>query len=155
MPLFKTTRRVAVPAHVAYVVAADVNAYKEFLPLLERSVIRGAISETNGTKSFHAELAIGYSKLNLRETFISYVICDSHTKTVTATSNDHPFKDMKTVWTIRDANGQSDVEISINYTMRSMLLQFAVTSAMDMAVSKVMSAFEAQALKLHKASITN
>jgi coenzyme Q-binding protein COQ10 len=155
MPLFKTTRRVAVPAHVAYVVAADVSAYKEFLPLLERSVIRGAISDTNGAKTFNAELAVGYATLNLRETFISQVECNSNLKTVTATSQDAPFKDMKTVWTIREANGQSDVEISINYTMRSILMQFAVTSAMDMAVSKVMSAFEAQALKLHKASITS
>ncbi len=155
MPHFKTSRRVAVPPDVAFAVAADVASYKEFLPLLERSVIRGAIAEQDGITSFSAELAVGYAKLNMREAFISRVACDSVAKTVTATSQDAPFKDMKTVWTIRPNNGQSDVEISIEYAMRSMLLQFAVIGAMDMAVNKVLAAFEARALALHKASMTS
>jgi coenzyme Q-binding protein COQ10 len=152
MPHFKTTRRVAVPPDVAYDVAADVAAYKEFLPLLERSAIRGAMNEKDNVTSFNAELAVGYAKLNLREAFISKVMCDSNTKTVTATSQDAPFKDMKTIWSIRDVEGQSEVSISIEYAMRSILLQFAVTGAMEMAVNKVMTAFEARAKSRYKVS---
>ncbi len=135
----------AVSPDVAFAVASDVGAYKEFLPLLERSLIRGMPTETNNIKSFNAELAVGYAKLNLREAFISKVTCDGNTQTVTATSSDAPFKDMKTVWAIRNVNGQSDVTISIDYSMRSMLMQFALAAAMDMAVNKVMTAFEARA----------
>ena len=152
MPQFKTTRRVAVPPEIAFTVASDVASYREFLPLLEKSVVRGTPIETNNVKSFNAELAVGYAKLNVRETFISKVTCDGNIKTVTATSHDAPFKDMKTVWSIRDFHGQSDVTISIDYSMRSMLLQFAVSAAMDVAVNKVMTAFEARAKSLQTQS---
>jgi coenzyme Q-binding protein COQ10 len=155
MPQFKTTRRVAVPPDIAFEVASDVAAYKDFLPLLETSTIRGKPIEANNVKSFNAELAIGYAKLNVREAFISKVVCDGDAKTVTATSQDRPFKDMKTVWSISEANGQSDVTISIDYAMRSMLLQFAVSGAMDMAVNKVMAAFEARAKQVQRQAKTS
>lgn len=145
----------AVPPSIAFAVASNVGAYQEFLPLLERSLIRGTPTETNNIKSFNAELAVGYAKLNLREAFISKVTCDGNTQTVTATSNDAPFKDMKTVWAIRDVNGQSDVTISIDYSMRSMLMQFALAGAMDMAVNKVMTAFEARAKLVQTQSKTS
>jgi coenzyme Q-binding protein COQ10 len=152
VPSFKTQKRVNVPASLAYAVAADVGKYREFLPLLERSVVRGAVTEKDGVTSFSAELAAGYAKLNIRESFVSKVTCDSTSQTVTATSQDHPFKDMKTVWSIRDVNGQSDVSISIDYSMRSMMVQMVLAGVMEMAVAKVMSAFEARALSLHKQS---
>jgi coenzyme Q-binding protein COQ10 len=155
LPQFKATRRVAVSPDIAYAVASDVAAYKDFLPLLERSVIRGTPTEINNITSFSAELAVGYAKLNLREAFLSKVTCDSNTKTVIATSSDAPFKDMKTVWSIKDINGQSDVTISIDYAMRSMLMQFALAGAMDMAVNKVMAAFEARALSVQMQSKTS
>lgn len=135
--------------------ASDVAAYSEFLPLLERSDIRGTVSQNDGIKTFNAELAVGYAKLNLREAFFSRVVCDANTKTVTATSQDAPFKNMKTMWTIVEANGQSEVTISIDYAMRSALLQFAIAGAMDIAVNKVMTAFEARAKVVHKASSTS
>jgi coenzyme Q-binding protein COQ10 len=154
MPSFKTTRRVAVPVDVAFRVAADVASYQEFLPLLERSDMRGGITERDGVKSFNAELAVGYAKLNVRESFMSKVTCDPRSNTITAMSNDAPFKTMKTVWSIGDTNGQSDVTISIDYSLRSMLLQFAVSSAMEMAVDKIMTAFEARAIAIYNASKT-
>lgn len=148
MPTFHATRRVAVAPALAFAVASDVAAYKDFLPLLERSLIVGSTVESGGIKTFNAELAVGYAKLNLRESFISQVVCDAAKRTVTATSQQPPFRDMKTTWTIVDVNGVSDVSISINYAMRSMLLQFAVSAAMEMAVQKVMGAFEARALAM-------
>jgi coenzyme Q-binding protein COQ10 len=155
MPVFKTSRRVQVPPDVAYAVAADVAQYKTFLPLLERSSIVGPVAEQGGISTFKAELAVGYAKLNLREAFVSRVSCDANTRTVTATSQDAPFKDMKTVWAIRDVNGQSDVSILIDYSMRSMMIQLVLAGAMDMAVNKVMAAFETRALVVHRASKTS
>jgi coenzyme Q-binding protein COQ10 len=150
MPSFKTQKRVNVPPNVAYAVAADVAKYQEFLPLLEHSTVRGAVTEKDGVTSFSAELAAGYAKLNIRERFVSKVSCDAKAQTVTATSQDAPFKDMKTTWAIRNVNGQSEVSISIDYAMRSMMLQMVLAGLMEMAVNKVMTAFEARALALHK-----
>lgn len=155
MPVFKASRRVKVPPDVAYAIAADVASYKDFLPLLERSSIRGAIVEEGYIKRFQAELAVGYAKLNLRESFVSQVMCDSDKRTVTATSQEAPFRDMTTVWSIRVVNGHTDVAISIDYAMRSMLLQLAISGAMDLAVNKVMAAFEARALAVQRANKTS
>jgi coenzyme Q-binding protein COQ10 len=155
MPVFKTTRRVAVPPAAAFAVAADVASYKDFLPLLERSLIRGGVTDIDNVKTFNAEVAVGYAKLNLRETFFSRVVCDANTYSVTATSQEPPFKHMTAIWTIRDINNQSEVSISIDYSMRSLFLQFALAGAMDMAVNKIMIAFEAQAKALHTASKTS
>jgi coenzyme Q-binding protein COQ10 len=155
MPHFTAARRVAVSPDLAYAVAADVQHYKDFLPLLERCTIRGAVTDAGNTKSFSAELVVGYAKLNVREKFISKVVCDAAARTVTATSNDSPFRDMKTVWSIRDVNGQSDVSITIDYSLNSLMKQMLLSGVMDMAVARVMSAFEARALALHKASQTS
>lgn len=155
MPVFKTSRRVAVPPAAAYAVAADVASYKDFLPLLEHSLIRGNITEIDNIKTFNAEVAVGYAKLNLRETFFSRVVCDANKHTVTATSQEPPFKHMTAIWTIRDVNGQSDVSISIEYAMRSLFLQFAIAAAMDTAINKIMTAFEARAKAIHSASKTS
>jgi coenzyme Q-binding protein COQ10 len=155
MPHFKTSRRVAVPPHVAFAVASDVAAYSAFLPLLESAVIRGAVTESEGIKQFSAELVIGYAKLGLRERLLSEVICDQPKLTVTATSKDPPFKTMQTQWVITPAQNMSDVSITIDYAMRNPLLQFAIAGAMDMAVNKVLAAFEARALSVHRASPTS
>jgi coenzyme Q-binding protein COQ10 len=155
MPSFKASRRVAVPAHVAYTVACDVGSYKDFLPLVERSLVRGSVTEVDGVQSFSAEVAVGYARLNLQETFYSRVSCDPQGMTVTATSQDAPFRQMQTIWTIRDLQGQSDVSVAIDYSMRSALLQFAVAGAMDVAVNRIMSAFEARAKVVQMASKTN
>jgi coenzyme Q-binding protein COQ10 len=155
MPVFKSTRRVAVPPALAFDVAADVASYKTFLPLLERSSIRGAVTEASGVRRFKAELEAGYAKLGLREAFVSDVTADANARTVSAVSEDGPFRSMKTVWSIREANGQSDVAISIEYSMRNPLIQIVVSGAMDMAVAKVMAAFEARAKLLHTQSNTS
>jgi coenzyme Q-binding protein COQ10 len=155
MPTFQASRFVAVPPNVAFGIAADVASYKSFLPLLERSTIRGAVTENAGIKSFSAELAVGYAKLGIRESFISHVVCDEAKRTVTATSQDAPFRKMKTVWSIVEKPGGCDVSISIDYAMRNMLMQFAVGAAMDMAVQKVMTAFEVRAASIYNSSKTS
>jgi coenzyme Q-binding protein COQ10 len=155
MPHFKMSRRVAVPPDIAFAVASDVSSYASFLPLLESAIIRGPVTEANGIKTFSADLIVGYSKLGLRERFISKVTCDKPNLTVTATSHDPPFKSMLTTWTIKEATRESNVSVEIDYAMRSMLLQFALVGAMDMAVSKIFTAFEARAMFLHRQSITS
>jgi coenzyme Q-binding protein COQ10 len=155
MPHFRMSRRVAVPPETAFAVASDVGSYASFLPLLESAMIRGPVVEEGRVKRFSADLVVGYAKLGLRERFISKVSCDASSLTVTATSQDPPFKSMLTTWTIRESHGQSDVSVEIDYAMRSLLLQFALVGAMDMAVSRIFTAFEARAAALHKQSITS
>jgi coenzyme Q-binding protein COQ10 len=152
MPHFRARRFVAVPADIAYAVAADVAAYKEFLPLLEESRIVGVVSSGRGSRIFRAELAVGYSKLRIREKFTSQVVCNDGTRTVTATSKEPPFREMKTIWTIGDSLNKAEVTIEIDYVMRNPLLQIALAGVMDMAVNKVMVAFERRGRDVYAAT---
>ena len=152
MPEFKTSRRVQVPAEIAYQVAANVRFYPRFLPLLTEARILGKPQVEGNLTQFKAQLGVNYAKYNINETFVSDVICDADKLTVTSSSNEAPFKEMKTVWRITPAGDESDVAIEITYSMRSLVVQLAVITAMGIATQKVMAAFERRALVVHRQS---
>ncbi|MBL8791576.1 MAG: type II toxin-antitoxin system RatA family toxin [Rhizobiales bacterium] len=150
MPVFQTSKRVLVPADVAYEVASDVAAYREFLPLMQRSVIRSAKTPVPGGETFAAELSIAYPKLGLSESFTSRVEINGVERTVRAISSEPPFRSIEAQWKITPVGNDSDVAIRIDYAFRSPLLQLAAGGLMPMAVQKVMAAFEERARVLQR-----
>jgi coenzyme Q-binding protein COQ10 len=155
MPHFSTTKRVNLTAEQAFAIAADVTSYKDFLPLLERSTIRGERTNTNDGESFDADLTIGYSKLGVRESFKSHVVCDGLSHTVTATSSDGPMKSLKAVWKIvQTADGKTEVSIVVDYVLKSTMLQLMVRGLMDFAAQKIMQAFEERGRLLYSSRLT-
>ncbi len=143
MPKFSTTRRVNLTVEQAFAIAADVGAYKDFLPLLKRSVIRGEKKRVGNIETFNADLQVAFEKLGLRETFTSHVTCDEEDNTVTATSSDGPMKSLKAVWKImRGETDGTDVSITVEYTMKNMMLQMVAGGLTDFAAQKIMQAFE-------------
>jgi coenzyme Q-binding protein COQ10 len=55
-------------------------------------------------------------------------------------------------WTIRDLpGGRSEVNYSIDYTLKSRTLQFLLGGMFDLAIRKIMAAFEKRAEKLYGA----
>ena len=153
MPHFSKTKRVAVPADLAYQVAADVGAYKDFLPLVQQSQVRGEKRHQNNMEVFDAELVVAYDKLGLREAFVSRVTCNEPRREVTATSSEGAFRSMQTVWNIKPAGPHSDVTVTIDYALRNPLLQIAVAGAMGIAVDKIMAAFEQRSKSLATALV--
>ena len=150
MPVFKTERHVDVPPDVAFSVAADVASYKQFLPLVTRSVVRGKKEKTDAGEVFSAELAVAYPKLGLSESFVSHVTTDNDNRVVRASSSDKPFRTLEAKWTISETTGGSIVAIAIDYSFRSPMLQLIASGLMGMAVQKVMTAFEARAKAIAK-----
>jgi coenzyme Q-binding protein COQ10 len=155
MPEFKTTRRVNVPAEIAYRVASDVRLYPRFLPLLTAAKIIGQPQVDGNVSRFKAELSISYAKFNVKESFVSDVTCDASKLTVLSVSTDSPFKEMRTLWSISPAGEHSDVSITINYSMKSLMVQMAVIAAIGVASNKVMSFFERRALEVYRQSATS
>jgi coenzyme Q-binding protein COQ10 len=150
MPHFSTIRTINLTADQAYAIAADVNAYKEFLPLITRSQIRGERKREADIESFDADLQVGVEKLKMHESFTSHVVTDLSQRQVTATSNDGPIKSLKAVWKIiATANGKSEVSITVDYTFKSMILQMMAGGMMDFAAQKIMQAFEERGKKLY------
>lgn len=128
-------------------------SYKDFLPLLKRSVIRGERKREGNIETFDADLQVAFEKLGLRESFTSHVVTDTKAYTVTATSADGPMKSLKAVWTIKASpDGQSDVSIAVEYTMKSMMLQMVASRLTDFATQKIMTAFEERGRTLYGAA---
>lgn len=143
MPKFSTTRRVSLTVEQAFAIAADVSSYKDFLPLLKRSIIRGKKKRVGEIETFVADLQVAFEKLGLRETFSSQVTSNTADHTVTATSSDGPMKSLKALWKIVGVeNGKADVSITVEYTMKNMMLQMVAGGLTDFAAQKIMQAFE-------------
>lgn len=155
MPHFSTTRRVNLTPTQAYAIAADVASYKEFIPLLKRSVIRGDRKTENGVERFLADLVLVVPKINITESFTSAVIADITNHQVTATSSDGPLKSLKAVWKISSsADGMADVSITVDYALKNMMLQMMVGGFMDFAAQKIMQAFEDRGRALYNSVLS-
>ena len=129
-----------------------MNAYKEFIPLLKRSNIRGARKRDGAVESFDADLQVGYEKLSVHETFTSHVTTDHDRCTVTAISTDGPIKNLKAVWKIESiSENKSQVSFVVDYTLKNKLLQVIVGGMTDFAAQKIMTAFEARGRALYGA----
>ncbi len=155
MPHFSTTRRVNLTPEQAYAIAADVSSYKDFIPLLKRSGIRGERKIENGVESFQADLVLVVPKVNMTESFTSHVTSDPISHTVTATSSDGPLKSLKAVWKISPSvDGKADVSITLDYTLKNMMLQMMAGGFMDFAAQKIMQAFEDRGRTLYGSAIS-
>ncbi len=145
MTVFHTTRRIAfAPQHLLAIVA-DVARYPEFLPLCTGARVWDEKDLGNGKSSFRASLDIEYPKLRLKETFVSDVVVDPQRLTIRATSNEGPVKHIDNRWLFSAARGGCDIDFHLDYQMSSRLLHLAMGSVFDVAVRKIMAAFEERA----------
>jgi coenzyme Q-binding protein COQ10 len=150
MAQFKASRFVAVHPNAAYAVAADVAAYKDFLPMLTRSSVRGQRTKVGAGEAYMAELVVGYEKLGINESFVSKVVTDPITRTVTATSSEGSLKSLSASWVIRQVSGGSQVDITIDYAFHSRMMQTVFAGLLEMAAGRIMQAFETRAEAMAK-----
>ncbi len=142
---FHTTRRIAfAPQHLLAIVA-DVASYPEFLPLCGGARVWDEKDLGNGRRSFRASLDIAYPKLRLNETFVSDVVVDTKRLTIRATSSEGPVQHIDNRWLFSAVRGGCDIDFHLDYQMSSRLLQLAMGSVFDVAVRKIMTAFEERA----------
>lgn len=145
MTIFHTTRRIAfAPEHLLAIVA-DVASYPAFLPLCTAARVWDEKDLGNDRRSFRASLDIEYPKLRLKETFVSEVVVDAKRLTIRATSSEGPVKHIDNRWLFSVARGGCDIDFHLDYQMSSRLLQMAMGSVFDIAVRKIMTAFEERA----------
>ena len=145
MTIFHTTRRIAfAPEHLLAIVA-DVASYPAFLPLCTAARVWDEKDLGNDRRSFRASLDIEYPKLRLKETFVSEVVVDEKRLTIRAKSSEGPVKHIDNRWLFSVARGGCDIDFHLDYQMSSRLLQMAMGSVFDIAVRKIMTAFEERA----------
>lgn len=150
MPKFSVTRRVPYSVQQVFEIAADVESYRKFIPLVTRSLVRNLRELPDGRDAFEAELTITYKKLGISETMTSQVVVDYDSLTVTSTCADGPVKSMLAVWHIIPLGSDAcEIRFEVDYTLKSRSLQFILSGMFDMIVRKVMTAFENRARQIY------
>jgi coenzyme Q-binding protein COQ10 len=152
LPIFSVTRRVDFSAKQIFAVVADVANYKEFLPLVERSTVRNRRHADEGCESFSADLVVAYHKLRIQEEFASQVETSLPKLLVSAVSTGTAVKKLNSTWQITGVTGKtSDITFTVDYEMKSHMLQMLLSGMFDSALRKIMNAFEARAQELYSA----
>ena len=157
MPKFSVTRKVPYSADQVFAISMDVAQYRQFVPLVRRSVVRDRARMADGRETFEADLVVSYKKLNIEETLTSKVIVDPAQRLVTAQSTEGPVKYLNSEWRIAEAGqGYSEIQLTVDYALKSRALQFVLSGMFDMIVRRVLTAFEERAKFLYgsKAAIS-
>ena len=155
MPQFSVSRSVPYTAEQVFAIARDVARYKEFLPLVKRSLVRCAKTDEQGREHFEGELTVAYDKLRIEEVMTSRVTVDPAALTVTARSDEGPVKHLVSEWRIvPTGDNRCDINFTVDYALKSKMLQMVLSGMFDMAVRKVMSAFEERARALYGPAIS-
>jgi coenzyme Q-binding protein COQ10 len=155
VPNFSVTRSVPYTAEQVFAIARDVARYKEFLPLVKRSIVRNVTTQEDGRESFEGELTVAHDTLRIEEVMTSRVTVDPQALTVTARSNQPPVKHLESEWRILPtAENRCDITFTVDYQLKSRTLQFVLSGMFDLAVRKVMSAFEERARVLYGPAIS-
>jgi coenzyme Q-binding protein COQ10 len=152
MPKFHVTREMPYRAAELFAIAADVDKYKEFLPLVESSRTFDRERPADGIEHFKGELRVRYKKLHIDETFVSDVIAEEKSFRVASRAQGHLFDHINAEWRFSDRkSGGATVEFQVDYKAKSRSLQFFISGMFDYMVRKINNAFEARARELHSA----
>jgi coenzyme Q-binding protein COQ10 len=149
MPSFSTKRRLPFTPRQMFDLVADVERYPQFLPLCEGLVVLSR-EKQNGKDVLVADMAAGYQAI--RETFRSRVVLDPVALTVDVDGvpdSPGPFRTIENRWRFHPAAGGCEVEFSIAYEFKSMMLQLLVGALFDRAFRRYMRAFEERAEQIY------
>jgi coenzyme Q-binding protein COQ10 len=150
MPKYSVTRAMGYSARQLFDIAADVDNYRKFLPLVKSSRTFDMRYGEDGRKTFKGELLIQYVRFGIRERFISEVTVDPARLTVTSHSAQGPVLLLDSTWRFIDKpDGTCDAEFNVEYQFRRRAIQFMVSGMFDLLVRKIHTAFEGRAMTLY------
>lgn len=128
---------------------ADVARYPEFLPWCTAARVRRRESPAVEVD----ELSIGFGPFH--EKFVSRVVCntdDPAALRIDTTGAEGPFRHLTSRWTFRGHEQGTQIEFSLEFEFRSLLLQKTVQVLFAEAVKRMVSAFEGRARQLYGVS---
>ena len=126
---------------------ADVPRYPEFLPWCTAARVR----RKEGPGVEVDELAIGFGPFH--ENFVSRVVLTSDDPAgplIETTGIEGPFKHLASRWQFRPHPDGTEIEFSLEFEFRSLILQHTVRILFAEAVKRMVAAFEARAGQLYK-----
>ena len=150
MPSFRTNRRLPFTPRQMFDLVADVERYPQFLPLCEALTVQSREQQRGGRWVLVADMTAGYQAI--RETFRSRVILDAAALAVDVEGvpgSPGPFRTIENRWRFQAAPEGCEVEFSIAYEFKSMMLQMLVGALFDRAFRRYMRAFEERAHQIY------
>ncbi len=130
------------PAQLAALVA-DVRAYPDFVKWVTSMRVWNAREEAPGVTLLDAEAQVGFSFL--KERFSTWVRHDTNLPRVEVGLIRGPFKHLKNRWDFHAVPEGTRLEFMIDFAFRSPILNAMLNANFDLAVSKLISSFEAEA----------
>ena len=148
MPQFSTTRRVRHSAARLFVLVADVERYRVFVPLCRSLKIRKRIPEPEGVEIVVADMTVAYKFI--RETFTSRVTLDRSNLQILVEYLEGPFSQLENRWTFHPTGERTcEVEFFISYDFKSRTLGLLMGTMFDAAFRRYAVAFERRADALY------
>lgn len=125
---------------------ADVGKYAQFLPhCAALRVIRSDLRDGSG--EIVADMVVSYAAF--REKFRSHVTLDRAQRRIEAHYLEGPFKRLHTLWRFTDVKGGSEVDFTIDFEFRNVLLQAAASAVFERAFAKMSEAFVRRAHEVY------
>jgi coenzyme Q-binding protein COQ10 len=149
MPSFSTNRRLPFTPRQMFDLVADVERYPQFLPLCEGLVVHSR-ERQDGKHILVADMTAGYQAIH--ETFRSRVTLDATQLAVAVVGvpdSPGPFRSIENRWRFQPAPGGCEVDFSIAYEFKSVMLQMLVGALFDRAFRRYMRAFEERAEQIY------
>jgi coenzyme Q-binding protein COQ10 len=129
-----------------YDLVADVPRYPEFLPWCTAARVR----RQEGPGKEVDEIAIGFGPFH--EKFVSRVALtpdDPAGPRIETTGIEGPFKQLASRWQFRPHPEGTEIEFSLEFEFRSLILQHTVRVLFAEAVKRMVAAFEVRAVQLY------
>ncbi len=143
MPTYTEKRRVPYTPEQMFTLAADVEAYPQFLPWCTATRIKRREGDT-----IYADMVIGFKVF--REKFTTRAVFNAPNK-IDVTYLDGPFKYLQSHWVFEpDGEGGCEVDFHIDFEFRSIMLQKLIGKVFDEAVHRMVDAFQRRAEVLYK-----
>lgn len=121
----------------------DIEKYPEFLPWCKKAKI---IAKNDDF--FTAELFLEFK--GFTESYVSKVMTSSENGSycIEVVAISGPFKLLKNIWTIKQLDNGTKVDFSIDFVLKSRILDMIVGMIFSVATEKMIGAFEARANEL-------
>lgn len=145
MTAFHEARILPYPADLMFRVVADVESYPEFLPMC-RSLTVSERQCTEDGETFLADMEVGVR--GMREHYVSRVELTPEARRIHVTQHSGPLRRLETLWCFRPDPRGCQIEFSINFAFKSVLMNAAVSHVFPHVVRQMSQAFAARAKEL-------
>ena len=146
MAVHRVTRILPYTPDQLFTLVSDVARYPDFVPWINSMRTWGGKVDEAGVDTVDAEAGVGFSFL--RERFATRVRSDPAARTVEVRLISGPFRKLANDWVFKSHPGGTEIEFSIDFEFKSMLLTAMLNANFERAVSKLIGCFEARAEKL-------